>query len=355
VDALEDAVFAGIARDRAAAGTRRARHRRSWIAAGAAAAVIVVAAVIAPGVSTLVGGAADESTAGSAIAPETAGDGALEGAPDSGYAGESSGGADQSVSGDTATAGRDIITTASATIVVEDPAVAARTIGDAATAHGGYVESMRVDTTQTGGQTGASDGAEYGVAPEDVEIYPYYPSGAWITVRVPTDELTAVIDDLGDVGEVTSSSISRQDVTDQTIDLRARIDAAQASVDRLTELMSQAGDLSDLIAAESALSERQATLEAYQQQLDALEGQVAMSSLTVSLTRAVAPVAADPAGFGDGLTAGWNGLVATLNGIVIALGFLLPWIAVIAILGGAAWGIVRLVRRRRSPAADHEG
>ena len=58
-----------------------------------------------------------------------------------------------------------------------------------------------------------------------------------------------------------------------------------------------------------------------------------MSSLTVTLEPVTEPVEADPAGFTDGLTAGWNGLVATLNGIVIALGFLLPWLVVIAIAG----------------------
>jgi hypothetical protein len=59
-------------------------------------------------------------------------------------------------------------------------------------------------------------------------------------------------------------------------------------------------------------------------------------------------VKADPAGFGDGLAAGWNALVATLNGIVIALGFLIPWIVVLAIAGAIVWALVRLIRRRRA-------
>ena len=73
-----------------------------------------------------------------------------------------------------------------------------------------------------------------------------------------------------------------------------------------------------------------------------------MSTLTVTLTEPVETVEADPAGFGDGLAAGWNGLVATLNGIVIAIGFLIPWLLVIAVIGGIVWGIVTLVRRRKT-------
>ena len=125
------------------------------------------------------------------------------------------------------------------------------------------------------------------------------------------------------------------------------MDAAQASVDRLTELMAQAGSLSDLIAAESALAERQATLESYQQQLKYYDEQVAYSTLTVTLTEPVETVEANPAGFGDGLAAGWNGLVATLNGIVIAIGFLIPWILVLAAIGADRLGH----RRARATSA----
>ena len=200
---------------------------------------------------------------------------------------------------------------------------AAGDIAASAEAHGGYVESMSI------GQTGVV----YPVDPNGVvydSTYPNpYPSpdGAWITVRVPADELSAMVDELAGLGEVTASTVNRQDVTEQTVDLQARIDAAQASVDRLLELMTQAGSLSDLIAAEAALAERQATLESYQQQLESLESQIEMSTLSVTLVPKSEAVEADPAGFTDGLAAGWNGLVATLNGIVIALGFLIPWIA----------------------------
>ena len=237
-------------------------------------------------------------------------------------------------------ADREVITTASATVVVDDVTAAAHQVADAATAHDGYVESMSV------GQSGQP----IPVDPNTGIAYDTYPSpdGAWVTIRVPADQLSAVVEDLSDLGEVTASSINRQDVTQQTVDLRARTEAAQASVDRLTELMSQAASVADLIAVEAALAERQATLESYQQQLEYYEGQVAMSTLTVTLVPVTEPVEADPAGFTDGLIAGWNGLVATLNGIVIAFGFLIPWIVVVGLAGLIVWWIVRVIRRRRT-------
>ncbi|MFX5574754.1 DUF4349 domain-containing protein, partial [Acinetobacter baumannii] len=81
------------------------------------------------------------------------------------------------------------------------------------------------------------------------------------TVRVPATSLQSVMDGLSAVGDVTATSVNRSDVTEQTVDLRARVAAGEASVARLTQLMSQASSVSDLIAAESALADRQAQLD----------------------------------------------------------------------------------------------
>ena len=343
IDEIEDALFADIALERRTERARRATRGRIWMAGGAAAAVVAIAAIIAPAVGGVVGGVSlDEAGSVPAVAPAT--DSAIDfGAlPADGSRGLESAADSAGATG----SDRDIITTASATVTVEDVPEAARAVGADAEARGGYVESMNVGSTGGVVPVDPSTGLS-----QDSIMYPYVLDGAWVTVRVPTAELSAAIDALAQLGEVTASSINRQDVTDQTVDLQARIDSAQASVDRLTELMAQAGSLSDLIAAESALSERQATLESYQQQLESLQGQVQMSSLTVTLTPLVETVTADPAGFWDGLVAGWNGLVATLNGIVVALGFLIPWIVVVGLLAWGVWAIVRTVRRRRTAKA----
>ncbi|MFB7891383.1 DUF4349 domain-containing protein [Microbacterium sp. NPDC056044] len=358
IDEIEDALFADIARERSRQSARSVRRGRLWIAGGAAAAVIAVAAVIAPSVGSLVStsGGTGEESAVAPVAPadsystnssgaDTRESGPLTVVPG---AGDTSGAEDAAGAAGAAAADRDIITTASATVTADDVGAATRAVANSAVAHDGYVESMSV----------GSNGAVYPVRPADGGIVydtmpsPYPTDGAWITVRVPADQLQSVVDELDDVGEVTATTLSRQDVTEQTVDLQARIDAAQASVDRLTELMGQAQSVADLIAAESALSERQATLESYQQQLEMLDDQVAMSTLSVTVVPEVEPVTADPAGFGDGLAAGWNGLVATLNGIVVALGFLLPWLAVAAVIAFLVWGAVRLVRNRRRRRMD---
>lgn len=337
VAGMERAVFARIAADR---DHERRRRRLRWSVGGAAAAIVLVAAVIAPGVmSSLSGGTGGSS----AVAPIDDRGGVEWGAVPEGaqdVAVDDSRGAVVAPEGLAAT-GREVISNASATVVVEDVAEAAAAVARDAEARGGYVESQNL----------GAGGGDARSGPDGSEMLVYPAPGAtgegWVTVRVPADQLDAAMAQLREIGQVTSSTVSRQDVTDQAIDVRARIASGEASVARLTELMAQAADVADLIAAETALSERQATLESDRQQLAWLEGQVELSTLSVQLTPRSTAVEADPAGFTDGVVAGWNGLVASLNGLVIAIGFLLPWIAVAALAAAVVWGIVRLVRTAR--------
>lgn len=333
---MEEAVFARIAADRAysdapAANARRraAGHGRWWVGGAAAAALVAVAAFLAPQVLS---GLSGQTSAGSlAVAP--AADFAAEGGVADLSAGAESGVAD-------AAAEREIAVTASATVEVADTAVAAAAIGDAAEAAGGYVETMSVGGASLTGPATQTD------------MYAPMPVGTWITVRVPADRLSETLADLSGLGTVTSSQIDRRDVTTEAVDLRARVAALESSVSRLTKLLAQSASTADLIAAESALSERQSELDSLRQQLILLDGQVELSSAMITLTEPVPTIAPDPAGFRDGIVAGWNGLVAASGGIVVGIGFLLPWLAVAALAALTVWGVRRALRQKRARSSD---
>jgi len=338
IDRIEARVMDAAHHDRAG---RHRRRRTAWTVAASAAAVLVVAAVISPAVVGGIGGAASDE------AGVIATDGAFEPAPGGVLPGDAAPESlDGAIIGGQGSAGdasasqsapdRELIASGSMRVLVGDVDAAAEAIAEDAQARGGYVESLNVGRT------------DLVIDPATGTSMPAPVDGAWITVRVPADELPAAMAEAGARGEVTSSSVSRVDVTEQAQDLRARLAAAEASVARLTELMAQSDSVADLIAAETALAERQAELESYRQQLEQLEEQVELSSLTVELAVERTEVRADPAGFGDGLVTGWNSMIAALNGFVVALGFLLPWLAVIALAGALVWGVRALVRRRRA-------
>ncbi|WP_336645365.1 DUF4349 domain-containing protein [Microbacterium sp. USHLN186] len=351
---IERAVFDRIADEKRPRTTAPVRHprRRAWLTGLGVAAAFVAGALIAPPLLDGVGpggpasvqydGAGSTGFDPSMGQPETADGGADSGGADSGDS--TSGGMvaprdDPGAKGADAPIGsvddaREIITTAQTSLRVKSVARAADAITTLAAEHGGYVESSSLGLDPDAGD----------IAPEE----PRRAGEGRIGIRIPAADLEKVLTALADEGEILRSSISRDDVTATAVDLRARIDAARTSVKRLTELMGKAGSVGDLLSAESALSERQAQLESYEQQLKSLDEQVSMSAIQIELTEQTTPAVADPAGFGDGLLAGWNGLVAGLNGLVIVVGFLLPWLAIAAVALTAIW----LVRRRRLRVAQ---
>lgn len=338
---IENRVFSEIAGTSpilvSAAPARSRSRRRRWLTGVGVAAAFVAGVLVTPTILDVVDSGGTSSTAdGSSTSVESAPAPGVA-APDRSAAVDGSAESTALVGGDIVDAGREIIASANATLQVKDIADAADSIATLAEERGGYVESTEIGRSATMDDTSEP-------APVD--------SGyGWVSIRVPSADLSAVIDELDESGEVLSSSISRQDVTDVAVDLRARVDATKASVQRLTELMAQSGSVSELIEAEVALTDRQAQLESYEQQLATLEDQVSMSSLQVRLTRTAPTASADPAGFGDGLLAGWNGLVVSLNALVIALGFVLPWLAIAGVVLLVVWLVRRARRARRSPAS----
>ena len=351
---IEESVFAEIAAERTparpAAAKTRAR-RRGWLTAGGIAAAFVVGVLVTPPILGAVGGASSVTADGASMSGGSVADSAPasperitgvtpESLPDGALSSDVNGAALPGTA--VSDSGREIIATAQATVQVKSIPEAAAAITALAESHGGYVESTEI------GKAVAVDGMS---APAPAPADSAY---GWISIRVPSADLTEVISALAKSGEVLSSSTSKQGVTSVSIDLQARVDSTKASVERLTELMAQSGSVSELIEAEVALTDRQAQLESYEQQLAALDDQVAMSSLQVQLTTAAAPTSADPAGFADGLLAGWNGLVVSLNALVIAVGFLIPWLAIAGVVVLIVWLIRRTRRSRRAAQTPSE-
>lgn len=345
VSRIESAVFDEIESERPPARiVERARaRRRGWLTGAGVAAAFVVGVLVTPPILSSVGNSGSYGAVGGAPAgvdggtPEMSGSGGIADKSSELVPGAASDSALQSADAGT---GREIISTANASVEVKDVAAAVAEITALAEAHDGYAESTDIGKSVSVYDTGQTAPADSGYG--------------WISIRVPAADLPAVIDALADTGEVLSSSVSKQDVTSTSIDLKARVEALTASVQRLTELMAQSGSVSELIEAEVALTDRQAELESNQQQLSALEDQVAMSTLQVQLTSTVAVPSADPSGFGDGLAAGWKGLVVSLNALVIALGFIIPWVAVAAVIIVIVWLIRRSRRVRHAEKASSE-
>ncbi|QGN57503.1 DUF4349 domain-containing protein [Nostocoides sp. HKS02] len=173
---------------------------------------------------------------------------------------------------------------------------------------------------------------------------------AEITISVPSDQLDAVIADLGSVGTVIRSTSSSENVGSQIVDTQSRLDTMRVSVERVRGFLRSAKDLTQIVTLEAELTRRESDLEALEAQLASLKGSVARSPVQVSLTT-VAAVIAPPAtatGFLAGLKGGWKAFTASVSVVLTVLGAVLPFAVVAALLGLPVWWYVR---RRRLGAA----
>jgi hypothetical protein len=172
-------------------------------------------------------------------------------------------------------------------------------------------------------------------------------SEAQLTLRVPSDAFSSTMDKLARLGAETSRSVTTQDVTEDLVDLDARLATQQASVDRVRALLAKANTVGEVVSIESELTKREADLDSLEQRRTKLSGLVALSTITLNLRGTEAPlptpVAAD-SGFLAGLKSGWHGFVSSAKVFLTVAGWLLPWLLVIGI---PAWLILRFVRRRR--------
>lgn len=200
-----------------------------------------------------------------------------------------------------------VIRTAYVDIRVADVADATAQVIAATTSRAGTIDSQNIN----------SDGTS---------------SYANIVARVPAETLDAFVSDLGDLGTVISVSINSQDVTTQVVDLDARIGVLQTSIDRLKSLQAQATSVTDLVAVEAELANRQGELDSLTAQRSYLGQQVAMSTITVSLSPITELTSSTAPGFLAGLQNGWSAFLALIAFVITSAGFLIPFIVIGAIV-----------------------
>lgn len=213
---------------------------------------------------------------------------------------------------------RDIVTTGSLQMVVAEPVQLADRLVSAVTDAGGRVDS-RSERSGTSSRSGSPV--------------------VNLVVRIPADKLDAVLADVKKLGAVRSMSINHADVTSQRVDLDARIEALQTSVNRLLELMRRADNTADLLAAESSLTQRQAELDSLRAQRATLGDQISYATINVNIS---AEPTVTRVGFLGALDRGWHSVLSAAYGIMLTAGFLLPWLPVLAVL---VLAVVLVLRR----------
>lgn len=107
---------------------------------------------------------------------------------------------------------------------------------------------------------------------------------ATVELRIPSSRFEEAMLMVQQIGRVESVSISTQDVTEQVIDLRSRLNASRALESRLLQLLDKAVTVDDVLKIEDQLTRVRADIERMEAQLKRLIGKVEYASIVVELS-----------------------------------------------------------------------
>ena len=213
-----------------------------------------------------------------------------------------------------------VITTGYLSLIVDAPSASADALTEIVTQAGGRISSR-----------------------SDYSPVDFGSPSAYLEVRIPYDGLDALVTAISELGVVQESSVNTYDVSLQKVDLDARLEVLQSAKDRLATLLEQAETISDVVAIETALADRQAELDSLTAQREYLSDQTLFATISVNLSTPAGAMPTEPEGFVDGLVRGWASILAFIAGTVVWAGILVPWLGVAAV----ATGIILVIRRIR--------
>lgn len=141
-----------------------------------------------------------------------------------------------------------------------------------------------------------------------------------LSVRIPTKNFQQFIDGISEgVAYFDQRTISRQDVSEEFIDLEARLKAKRLLETRYLELLEKATNVKEMLEIERELSGIREEIEAKQGRLQYLQNQVSMSSVRIEFYKTTAESGITQS-YGqkmkNALQGGWNGISVFFLGLL---------------------------------------
>ena len=170
-----------------------------------------------------------------------------------------------------------------------------------------------------------------------------------LVIRIPAAAFDKLMNGLaGDAVYVHHRQVDVQDVTEEYVDLEARLKAKREVEKRYLEILSKADTINETLAVEESLGRIREEIESREGRRRFLEHQVSFSTIHLDFYQPGEVPVEPGAGFfgklGDALSGGWE----FLQLLTLGLFYLWPlWIVVILVV----WWIRRVIRKRREKRA----
>ena len=171
----------------------------------------------------------------------------------------------------------------------------------------------------------------YAIVQNDTEGKDYGSVFRKIIVRVPSKNFDLFLSDISKgVAYFDNKEISSQDVTEEYIDIDARLKAKKVLESRYLELLKKANKVTEMLEIEKQLSTIREEIEAKEGQLRYMQSQISMSTITIEFYKSVANESGATISYGSKI---WNAITSGFNGIssfFIGLLSIWPFLIVLA-------------------------
>lgn len=178
----------------------------------------------------------------------------------------------------------------------------------------------------------------------DKEFKTYEKNSNTIVIRVPAENFDKLLSDATEgVEQFDKKNIQVRDVTEEFVDVQARLKTEKELEKRYIKLLDKAKDIPEILEVEKKIGETRADIESMEGRLKYLQDRVSYSTLTLAFYKTIPNPEKGPSTgdrFGDGFSQGWDNLVSFFIGLTYFWPFILIGIAILL--------IVKISRRKRS-------
>jgi hypothetical protein len=184
---------------------------------------------------------------------------------------------------------------------------------------------------------------------------------ATLTLRVPADRLSSVINALSQIGTIHQQDLKGDDVTGQLVDLAARIQNLRAEEDALRTILSRAQAIGDILQVQGQLFEVRQQVEQLTAQQTQLDNKATYATLVVQLSEtgpAVAagtrhPSPAKPSTWTRAARLARDNTLALFHAVTLTAGWLAPVLVLgLLVLPVYLWYRRRAAAMKESPTTD---
>jgi hypothetical protein len=170
---------------------------------------------------------------------------------------------------------------------------------------------------------------------------------ATLQLKVPAARFEELTEELGPLGRLEFVNVGAEDVSEEFVDLTARVANGRRLEDRLVELLrTRTGKLQDVLSVERELARVREEIERMEGRLRFLKTSAQLSTLSVSLHEPPPILASHPGRsvIVEAFKSAWRNFMGVLATAIASLGFIGPAVAL-------GWGVLVVAKRYRRKTA----